>query len=78
MKYPKNGRFGEFGGQYIPDKAAMIMHFMQMKLQWDVMSDEEKEEQKIEMKNKWKGLLTASPEEKKQKLEDYVKSVKQT
>jgi len=28
------------------------------------------------MKNKWKGLLTASPEEKKQKLEDYVKSIK--
>jgi hypothetical protein len=60
----------------IPDKAAMIMHFMQMKLQWDVMSDGEKEEQKLEMKDKWKGLLTASPEEKKQKLEDYVKSIK--
>jgi hypothetical protein len=28
------------------------------------------------MKDKWKGLLTASPEEKKQKLEEYVKSIK--
>ena len=76
----KKKQFKEMGEAWkslsIPDKAAMIMHFMQMKLQWDVMSDEEKEEQKIEMKNKWKGLLTASPEEKKQKLEDYVKSIK--
>ena len=76
----KKKQFKEMGEAWkslsIPDKAAMIMHFMQMKLQWDVMSDEEKEEQKIEMKNKWKGLLTASPEEKKQKLEEYVKSIK--
>ena len=76
----KKKQFKEMGDAWkslsIPDKAAMIMHFMQMKLQWDVMSDEEKEEQKIEMKNKWKGLLTASPEEKKQKLEEYVKSIK--
>jgi predicted small secreted protein len=76
----KKKQFKEMGEAWkslsIPDKAAMIMHFMQMKLQWDVMSDDEKEEQKLEMKNKWKGLLTASPEEKKQKLEDYVKSIK--
>ena len=76
----KKKQFKEMGEAWkslsIPDKAAMIMHFMQMKLQWDVMSDGEKEEQKMEMKNKWKGLLTASPEEKKQKLEDYVKSIK--
>ena len=76
----KKKQFKEMGEAWkslsIPDKAAMIMHFMQMKLQWDVMSDEEKEEQKLEMKNKWKGLLTASPEEKKQKLEEYVKSIK--
>ena len=76
----KKKQFKEMGEAWkslsIPDKAAMIMHFMQMKLQWDVMADEEKEEQKLEMKNKWKGLLTASPEEKKQKLEEYVKSIK--
>jgi hypothetical protein len=76
----KKKQFKEMGEAWkslsIPDKAAMIMHFMQMKLQWDVMSDGEKEEQKLEMKDKWKGLLTASPEEKKQKLEEYVKSIK--
>jgi hypothetical protein len=76
----KKKQFKEMGEAWkslsIPDKAAMIMHFMQMKLQWDVMSDGEKEQQKLEMKNKWKGLLTASPEEKKQKLEEYVKSIK--
>ena len=76
----KKKQFKEMGEAWkslsIPDKAAMIMHFMQMKLQWDVMSDDEKEEQKLEMKNKWKGLLTASPEEKKQKLEEYVKAIK--
>ena len=76
----KKKQFKEMGEAWkslsIPDKAAMIMHFMQMKLQWDVMSDGEKEQQKLEMKDKWKGLLTASPEEKKQKLEEYVKSIK--
>ena len=76
----KKKQFKEMGEAWkslsIPDKAAMIMHFMQMKLQWDVMSEGEKEQQKLEMKDKWKGLLTASPEEKKQKLEDYVKSIK--
>ena len=76
----KKKQFKEMGEAWkslsIPDKAAMNMHFMQMKLQWDVMSDGEKEEQKLEMKDKWKGLLTASPEEKKQQLEDYVKSIK--
>ncbi len=54
----------------------MIVHFMQMKLQWDTMSEEQKDEQKAEMKDKWKGLLTASPEEKKQKLEEFAQSIK--
>ena len=76
----KKKQFKEMGEAWkslsIPDKAAMIVHFMQMKLQWDTMSDEQKEEQKVEMKNKWKGLLTLSPEEKKQKLEEYVQSIK--
>ena len=52
------------------------MHFMQMKLQWDTMSEEQKDEKKTEMKDKWKGLLTASPEEKKQKLEEFAQSIK--
>ena len=33
----------------------------------DTMSEEDKEEQKAEMKDKWKGLLTLTPEEKKTK-----------
>jgi len=76
----KKKQFKEMGEAWkslsIPDKAAMIMHFMQMKLQWDVMSEEQKDEKKTEMKNKWKGLLTASPEEKKQKLEEFAQSIK--
>ena len=76
----KKKQFKEMGEAWkslsIPDKAAMIMHFMQMKLQWDTMSEEDKEEQKAEMKNKWKGLLTLSPEEKKEKLEEFAQTVK--
>ena len=76
----KKKQFKEMGEAWkslsIPDKAAMIVHFMQMKLQWDTMSEEQKDEQKAEMKDKWKGLLTASPEEKKQKLEEFAQSVK--
>ena len=76
----KKKQFKEMGEAWkslsITDKAAMIMHFMQMKLQWDTMSEEDKEEQKAEMKNKWKGLLTLSPEEKKEKLEEFAQTVK--
>ena len=76
----KKKQFKEMGEAWkslsIPDKAAMIVHFMQMKLQWDTMSEEQKDEQKTEMKDKWKGLLTASPEEKKQKLEEFAQSIK--
>jgi hypothetical protein len=76
----KKKQFKEMGEAWkslsITDKAAMIMHFMQMKLQWDTMSEEQKEEQKTEMKDKWKGLLTLTPEEKKQKLEEFAQTVK--
>jgi hypothetical protein len=76
----KKKQFKEMGQAWkslsIPDKAAMIVHFMQMKLQWDTMSEEQKDEQKAEMKEKWKGLLTLSPEEKKQKLEEFAQTVK--
>jgi len=54
----------------------MIIHFMQIKMQWDTMSDEQKDLKKQEMKQQWKEFLPLSPEEKKQKLEDYVKSLK--
>ena len=60
----------------IQDRAAMIIHFMQMKMQWDSMSGEEKDVKKAELKEQWKEFLPLSPEEKKQKLEDYVRSLK--
>ena len=76
----KKKQFKEMGEAWkslsIQDKASMIMHFMQMKLQWDMMSEEDKQKQKEEMKEKWKGLLTLTPEEKNQKLEEYAQSIK--
>jgi len=76
----KKKQFKEMGDAWkslsIQDRAAMIIHFMQMKMQWDTMSDDQKELKKQEMKEQWKDFLPLSPEEKKQKLEDYVKSLK--
>ncbi len=76
----KKKQFKEIGEAWkslsIQDKASMIMHFMQIKLQWDMMSEEDKQKQKEEMKEKWKGLLTLTPEEKKQKLEEFAQSIK--
>ena len=76
----KKKQFKEMGEAWkslsIQDKASMIMHFMQIKLQWDMMSEEDKQKQKEEMKEKWKGLLTLTPEEKKQKLEEFAQSIK--
>ena len=76
----KKKQFKEMGDAWkslsIQDRAAMIIHFMQMKMQWDTMSDEQKDLKKQEMKEQWKEFLPLSPEQKKQKLEDYVKSLK--
>ncbi len=76
----KKKQFKEIGEAWkslsIQDKASMIMHFMQIKLQWDMMSEDDKQKQKEEMKEKWKGLLTLTPEEKKQKLEEFAQSIK--
>ena len=76
----KKKQFKEMGEAWkslsIQDKASMIMHFMQMKLQWDMMSEEDKQKQKEEMKEKWKGLLKLTPEEKNQKLEEYAQTIK--
>ena len=76
----KKKQFKEMGDAWKPlsiqDRAAMIIHFMQMKMQWDTMSDEQKDLKKQEMKEQWKEFLPLTPEEKKQKLEDYVKSLK--
>ena len=76
----KKQQFKEMGDAWksisLQDRATMIIHFMQMKMQWDTMSDDEKELKKQEMKEQWKEFLPLCPEEKKQKLEDYVKSLK--
>tara|TARA_Y100000766_G_scaffold163493_1_gene140554 strand:+ start:538 stop:1224 length:687 start_codon:yes stop_codon:yes gene_type:complete len=76
----KKQQFKEMGDAWksisLQDRATMIIHFMQMKMQWDTMSDDQKELKKQEMKEQWKEFLPLSPEEKKQKLEDYVKSLK--
>ena len=76
----KKKQFKEMGDAWkslsLQDRAAMIIHFMQVKMQWDTMSDEQKELKKQEMKQQWQEFLPLSPEEKKQKLEDYVKSLK--
>ena len=76
----KKQQFKEMGDAWksisLQDRATLIIHFMQMKMQWDTMSDDEKELKKQEMKEQWKEFLPLSPEEKKQKLEDYVKSLK--
>ena len=76
----KKQQFKEMGDAWksisLQDRATMIIHFMQMKMQWDTMSDDEKELKKQEMKEQSKEFLPLSPEEKKQKLEDYVKSLK--
>jgi hypothetical protein len=76
----KKQQFKEMGDAWkslsIQDRAAMIIHFMQMKMQWDSMSEEEKDAKKVEMKKKWEEYLPLSPDQKKQKLENYVKSLK--
>ena len=76
----KKQQFKEMGDAWksisLQDRATMIIHFMQMKMQWDTMSDEQKDLKKQQMKEQWKEFLPLSPEEKKQKLEDYVKSLK--
>ena len=60
----------------LQDRAFMILHFMQMKMQWDTMSDDEKAVKKTEMKKQWEEYLPMSPEEKKQKLTDYIQSLR--
>ena len=76
----KKKQFKEMGDAWkslsIQDRAAMIIHFMQMKMQWDSMSDEEKDAKKADMKKQWQEYLPLSPDQKKQKLENYVKSLK--
>ena len=75
----KKRQFKEMGEAYkslsIQDRAAMIIHFMQMKMQWDTMSEDEKTQKKTEMKQMFQEYLPLTLEEKKQKLQEYIKSL---
>ena len=76
----KKKQFKEMGDAWksisLQDRAFMILHFMQMKMQWDSMSDDEKTVKKAEMKKQWEEYLPMSVEEKKQKLTDYIQSLR--
>jgi len=76
----KKKQFKEMGDAWkslsIQDRAFMILHFMQMKMQWDTMSNDEKAVKKTEIKKQWEEYLPLSVEQKKQKLVDYIKSLK--
>ena len=75
----KKRQFKEMGEAYkslsIQDRAAMIIHFMQMKMQWDTMSEDEKTQKKTDMKQMFKEYLPLTLEEKKQKLHEYIQSL---
>ena len=76
----KKKQFKEMGDAWksisLQDRAFMILHFMQMKMQWDTMSDDEKAVKKAEMKEQWQEYLPMSLEEKKQKLTNYIQSLR--
>ena len=76
----KKKQFKEMGDAWksisLQDRAFMILHFMQMKIQWETMSDDEKVVKKTEMKKQWEEYLPMSLEEKKQKLTDYIQSLR--
>jgi len=75
----KKRQFKEMGDAFrslsLQDRAALILHFMQMKLQWDGMSEDEKAEKRLEMKAMFKEYLPLTAEEKKQKLQAYIQSL---
>jgi len=75
----KKIQFKEMGEAYkslsIPDRASVMLHFMQAKLQWDTMSDDEKAQKRADMKQMFKEYLPQTLEEKKQKLHEYIQSL---
>ena len=75
----KKQQFKEMGDAFrslsLQDRAALVLHFMQMKLQWDGMSEDEKAEKRLEMKAKFEEYLPLTVEEKKQKLQAYIQSL---
>jgi len=75
----KKRQFKEMGEAYkslsLQDRASLVIHFMQMKLQWDLMSDDEKAQKRTDMKQMFKEYLPLTLEEKKQKLQAYIQSL---
>jgi len=75
----KKSQFKEMGEAFkslsIPDRASLIVHFMQAKLQWDTMSDVEKAQKRADMKQMFKEYLPLTLEEKKLKLHEYIQSL---
>jgi len=75
----KKSQFKEMGEAFksvsIPDRASLIVHFMQAKLQWDTMSDDEKAQKRADLKQLFKEYLPLTLEEKKQKLHEYIQSL---
>jgi len=75
----KKSQFKEMGEAFkslsIPDRASLILHFMQAKLQWDTMSDDEIAQKRADMKQMFKEYLPLTLEEKKQKLHEYIQSL---
>jgi len=75
----KKSQFKEMGEAFkslsIPDRASLILHFMQAKLQWDTMSDDEKAQKRADMKQMFQEYLPLTLEEKKQKLHEYIQSL---
>jgi len=75
----KKSQFKEMGEAFkslsIPDRASLIVHFMQAKLQWDTMSDDEKAQKRADMKQMFKEYLPLTLEETKQKLHENIQSL---
>ena len=81
LQFKEMGEAYKFIYQYKTVAPLMIIHFMQMKLQWDTMSDDEKMQKKTDMKQMLVLLflsqeyLPLTLEEKKQKLHEYIQSL---
>ena len=59
----------------LDERAKMIMYFMSMKVQFESLTDEERDAEKLEMKLMMEELLPLSVEEKTLKLRKFVNSL---
>jgi hypothetical protein len=57
------------------ERAKMIMHFMSMKVQFESLTDEERDAKRLAMKLIMEELLPLSVEEKTLKLRDFINSL---